>query len=158
MGTCRISYGKKEKRTRKNRVKLNTFVSILVPYSRPLNFNSFLTFFWFLKGIDVGINTIQGSGLGYYCFHIFTESLTASGTTFLVDLHNSRLARSALSSWLMAKFRKSKDTTLKYRLQTTLGSFISFQEHSHSLCWRVAIRVIETILFKKIVGRFWDLS
>jgi hypothetical protein len=42
-----------------------------------------------------------------------TESLTTFGTTFLVDLHNSGLARSALSHYLMAEFRKTKDTALK---------------------------------------------
>jgi hypothetical protein len=35
MGTCRISYREKREGDEKNRVKLNTFVSILRPYSRP---------------------------------------------------------------------------------------------------------------------------
>jgi hypothetical protein len=34
-GTCRISYREKREADEKNRVKSNTFVSILVPYSRP---------------------------------------------------------------------------------------------------------------------------
>ncbi len=35
MGTCRISYQEKREADEKNRVKSNTFVSILVPYSQP---------------------------------------------------------------------------------------------------------------------------
>ncbi len=42
--------------------------------------------------------------LSYY----LTERLTAFRTRILVDLHTTRLARSALSHQLMAKFRKTK--------------------------------------------------
>jgi hypothetical protein len=37
MGTCTISYRDKREGDEKNKVKLNTFVAILVPYSRPLS-------------------------------------------------------------------------------------------------------------------------
>jgi hypothetical protein len=35
VGTCTISYQEKREGNKKNRVKTNTFVSILVPYSQP---------------------------------------------------------------------------------------------------------------------------
>jgi hypothetical protein len=37
VGTCAISYQEKREGNKKNRVKTNTFVSILVPYSQPLS-------------------------------------------------------------------------------------------------------------------------
>jgi hypothetical protein len=37
VGTCTISYQEKREGNKKNRVKTNTFVSILVPYSQPLS-------------------------------------------------------------------------------------------------------------------------
>ncbi len=37
VGTCTISYREKREGNEKNRVKTNTFVSILVPYSQPLD-------------------------------------------------------------------------------------------------------------------------
>ncbi len=37
VGTCTISYQEKREGSKKNRVKTNTFVSILVPYSQPLH-------------------------------------------------------------------------------------------------------------------------
>jgi hypothetical protein len=42
VGTCAISYQEKREGNKKNRVKTNTFVSILVPYSQPLSENTVL--------------------------------------------------------------------------------------------------------------------
>ena len=42
MGTCTISYQEKREGDEKNRVKSNTFVTILVPYSRPILTGTYL--------------------------------------------------------------------------------------------------------------------
>ncbi len=62
------------------------------------------------------------------------ESKTARGTTILVNLHTTCLTRSAPKHYLMAEYRKSKDSALKCRLWATQALFILFREPFLSLC------------------------
>ncbi len=59
MGTCRISYRGKREGDEKNRVKSNTFVSILRPYSRPLSGTTPVTFLVEFVLSPVLLNTFE---------------------------------------------------------------------------------------------------